>query len=81
MSEAAAESAWEPSPTGPVRDLAQLGVCAFLALLGVVMLVDASTLGNNTTGTDPLGPKAVPLVLGSALIVLATEDSFWPIAT
>ncbi|HYI58366.1 MAG TPA: tripartite tricarboxylate transporter TctB family protein [Microlunatus sp.] len=71
MSEAAAESAWEPSPTGPVRDLAQLGVCAFLALLGVVMLVDASTLGNNTTGTDPLGPKAVPLVLGSALIVLA----------
>jgi putative tricarboxylic transport membrane protein len=40
-------------------------------VLGVVVLVDASTLGNNTAGTDPLGPRAVPLVLGSALIVLA----------
>jgi putative tricarboxylic transport membrane protein len=55
----------------PARDLAQLGVCAFLVLLGVVVLIDASTLGRNSTGTDPLGPRAVPLVLGSALIVLA----------
>ena len=71
MSEAAAEPAWDPAPTGPVRDLAQLGVCVFLAVLGVIMLVDASTLGDNTTGTDPLGPKAVPIFLGSALILLA----------
>lgn len=56
---------------GPTRDLAQLGVCAFLVLLGVLVLVDASTLGSNSTGTDPLGPRAVPLVLGGALIVLA----------
>jgi putative tricarboxylic transport membrane protein len=40
-------------------------------VLGVVLLFDGSTLVNNTTGTDPLGPRAVPLVLGSALIVLA----------
>ena len=58
-------------PAGPDRDLAQLGVCAFLALLGIVVGVDASTLGNNATGTDPLGPRAVPLILGSALVVLA----------
>jgi putative tricarboxylic transport membrane protein len=57
--------------TGPGRDLAQLGVCVFLVLLGVVVLIDASTLGSNSTGTDPLGPRAVPLVLGSALVVLA----------
>jgi putative tricarboxylic transport membrane protein len=62
---------WAPAPSGPVRDLAQLGVCAFLLVLGVIMLVDASTLGDNTTGTDPLGPKAVPIFLGSALILLA----------
>ena len=62
---------WAPAPAGPVRDLAQLGVCAFLVVLGVIMLVDAAGLGNNTTGTDPLGPKAVPIVLGSALILLA----------
>lgn len=62
---------WAPVPSGPVRDLAQLGVCAFLVVLGVIMLVDASTLGDNTTGTDPLGPTAVPIFLGSALILLA----------
>ncbi len=62
---------WAPAPSGPVRDLAQLGVCAFLAVLGVIMLVDAAGLGDNTTGTDPLGPRAVPVVLGSALILLA----------
>jgi putative tricarboxylic transport membrane protein len=66
-----AGTAEAPAPAGSVRDLAQLGVCAFLVVLGVVMLVDASTLGTNSTGTDPLGPRAVPLVLGSALIVLA----------
>jgi putative tricarboxylic transport membrane protein len=55
----------------PRRDLAQLGVCAFLIVLGVIILIDASTLGTNSTGTDPLGPRAVPVVLGSALIVLA----------
>jgi putative tricarboxylic transport membrane protein len=72
MSEASSLAPAEASaPAGPGRDLAQLGVCAFLVVLGVVVLVDASTLGNNTTGTDPLGPRAVPLVLGSALIVLA----------
>src|SRR4051794_21704454 len=58
-------------PAPPAPDLAPLGVCAVLVLLGVIVLVDASTVGNNSTGTDPLGPRAVPLVLGSALIVLA----------
>ncbi|GAA3711083.1 tripartite tricarboxylate transporter TctB family protein [Microlunatus aurantiacus] len=62
---------WAPARSGPVRDLAQLGVCAFLVVLGVIMLVDATGLGDNTTGTDPLGPKAVPVFLGSALILLA----------
>jgi putative tricarboxylic transport membrane protein len=56
---------------GSGRDLAQLGVCAFLAVLGAVVLVDAATLGNNSTGTDPLGPRAVPVILGIALIGLA----------
>jgi putative tricarboxylic transport membrane protein len=64
-------SAPAEASAGADRDLAQLGVCAFLAVLGVVVLADAATLGSNTTGTDPLGPRAVPLVLGSALIVLA----------
>lgn len=60
-----------PHSAGARRDLAQLGLCAFLAIVGVVVLVQASTLGNNSTGTDPLGPRAVPFALGSALLLLA----------
>jgi putative tricarboxylic transport membrane protein len=71
MSDVAVGAAGAPVSAGPARDLAQLGVCAFLLVLGVIMLVDASTLGDNTTGTDPLGPKAVPIFLGTALILLA----------
>jgi putative tricarboxylic transport membrane protein len=57
----------------PARDrpYAEYGLCGFLALLGAVILVDAARLSNNTTGTDPLGPKPVPLLVGGALIVLA----------
>ena len=46
-------------------------LCAGLALAGVVVLVDALQLSNNRTGTDPLGPKPVPLLVGSLLIILA----------
>ena len=53
------------------RDYAEYGLCAFLALAGVVILVDAGRLSNNTTGVDPLGPKPVPLLVGGALVVLA----------
>ena len=72
MSEVAVPApAGAPAPAEPSRDLAQLGVCAFLAVLGVVILVDAAGLGNNSTGTDPLGPRTVPVVLGIALVGLA----------
>ena len=43
----------------------------FLALVGIVVLVDALQLSNNRTGVDPLGPKPVPVFVGSLLIVLA----------
>ena len=33
-------------------------------LMGVIVLIDASTLSNNRTGVDPLGPRAVPIVVG-----------------
>jgi putative tricarboxylic transport membrane protein len=67
----AAVPAEAPASAGPGRDLAQLGVCAFLALLGVVILVDAAGLQSGTTAVDPLGPRAVPLILGPLLVVLA----------
>ncbi|SEP80504.1 tripartite tricarboxylate transporter TctB family protein [Microlunatus flavus] len=55
---------------GPRRDLAQVGVCAFLLVLGVVVTVQALELTNQTS-IDPLGARAVPLVVGIALVVLA----------
>ena len=72
MSESATPASAEaPASAGAGRDLVQLGLCAFLGLVGVGVLVDAAGLGNNSTGTDPLGPRAVPLIVGSALVVLA----------
>jgi putative tricarboxylic transport membrane protein len=57
-------------PSAP-RNIAEYGVCVFLILLGVVVLVDALQLHNNRTGVDPLGPKPVPVFVGTVLIVLA----------
>ena len=36
------------------------GVCAALALLGVVVIVDATRIGAATSSNDPVGPKALP---------------------
>jgi putative tricarboxylic transport membrane protein len=46
-------------------------VCAFLALLGGLLLVDASRIGEASSSNDPVGPRAVPIVLGIALIVVS----------
>ncbi|GAA2446409.1 tripartite tricarboxylate transporter TctB family protein [Streptomyces macrosporus] len=55
---------------GPNR--AELLVCALLALLGAVVLCDALTMTDLPGAeTDPIGPKAVPIGVGAALLVLA----------
>jgi putative tricarboxylic transport membrane protein len=56
---------------GPRRNVAEYGVSVFLAVLGIVVLVDALQLSNNRTGVDPLGPKPVPVLVGGLLILLA----------
>jgi putative tricarboxylic transport membrane protein len=58
------------APVG-VRDRAQYGVCAALALLGVVVIIDASRIGAATSSNDPIGPKALPFVIGAALILIS----------
>lgn len=58
-------------PLGRVRDRAQLGLCAALAVVGVVVLVDASRLGAVTSSNDPVGPKAMPFLVGGGLLVVA----------
>lgn len=54
-----------------LREHSELGVCALLALTGLLVLID-SLLGTDAgSRSDPLGPHAVPLVLGVLLLVLA----------
>ena len=45
--------------------------CAFLALLGVILMIDASTLSSNLTGADPLGPRPAPILIGVVSLILA----------
>ncbi|HMM97189.1 tripartite tricarboxylate transporter TctB family protein [Phycicoccus sp.] len=58
-------------PLGRVRDRAQLGLCAALALAGVVVVVDASRLGHVTSSNDPIGPRAMPFVVGGLLLLVS----------
>ncbi|THV40547.1 tripartite tricarboxylate transporter TctB family protein [Glycomyces buryatensis] len=53
------------------RDLAQLWVCGFLVLLGILAIIDASRLGGFSASNDPIGPKPVPIILGILLFVVA----------
>ena len=59
------------APSAAPRNVAEYGVCLFLLLLGAVVLLDALQLSDNRTGVDPLGPKPVPVLLGSLLVGLA----------
>lgn len=67
----------EAEDTGPAtaggwwRGRAELGLCVFLAVLGVVVLVDAMSLPTDFTQRGPLGPKAVPVVVGVLLLLVA----------
>ena len=58
------------APAG-VRDRAQYGVCAALALLGLVVIWDATQIGAATSSNDPVGPKALPFIIGGALLVIS----------
>ncbi|MFF0345232.1 tripartite tricarboxylate transporter TctB family protein [Kribbella sp. NPDC004875] len=53
------------------RDKAQYGVCGFLAVVGVLVIVDAARLQHIANSNDPIGPKPVPIVLGVLLLVVA----------
>ncbi|MEU4423286.1 tripartite tricarboxylate transporter TctB family protein [Actinoplanes sp. NPDC024001] len=53
------------------RDRAQYGVCVFLALVGILVIVDAALTGNATSSNDPIGPRPVPILLGALLLIVA----------
>ncbi|EEP71906.1 integral membrane protein [Micromonospora sp. ATCC 39149] len=55
----------------PGGDRAQYGVCAFLALVGGLVIADALRIGHAISPADPIGPKPVPILLGALLLVVA----------
>lgn len=66
----------EDKPVTDVRessrgeDRAQYGLCAFLALVGLLVIADALRI-THLTGGDPVGPRPVPMILGALLLVIA----------
>jgi putative tricarboxylic transport membrane protein len=52
-------------------DRSELGICALLAVLGVLVLADAVRIPTDFAQRGPVGPKAVPVVVGVALLVVA----------
>jgi len=54
-----------------LKERSELGVSAVLAVLGVVVLVDALRIHTDFAQRGPVGPKAVPVVVGVGLLVVA----------
>ncbi|MFG3558610.1 tripartite tricarboxylate transporter TctB family protein [Micromonospora sp. NPDC047557] len=58
----------EPAPR---PDRAQYAVCAFLVLVGGLVIVDGFRTGHAISAADPIGPKPLPILLGVLLLIVA----------
>jgi putative tricarboxylic transport membrane protein len=54
-----------------LREHSELGISALLVLLGVLVLTDALRIPTDFAQRGPVGPKAVPIVVGTALLLVA----------
>ncbi|MFE9504377.1 tripartite tricarboxylate transporter TctB family protein [Streptomyces anthocyanicus] len=54
-----------------LREHSELGVCVLLLALGVLVLTNALTMDVDITQRGPVGPKTVPVVVGTGLLVIA----------
>jgi putative tricarboxylic transport membrane protein len=54
-----------------LRERSELGVAALLLAAGVLVLADVLTAPRAGNAADPLGPNAVPFLLGALLLLLA----------
>jgi putative tricarboxylic transport membrane protein len=52
-------------------DRSELGICALLLVLGVLVLTDAIRIPTDFAQRGPVGPKAVPVVVGVSLLLVA----------
>jgi putative tricarboxylic transport membrane protein len=58
-------------PSAAKSDRSELGICALLLVLGVLVLTDAIRIPTDFAQRGPVGPKAVPVVVGVALLLVA----------
>ncbi|SDP83441.1 tripartite tricarboxylate transporter TctB family protein [Lentzea jiangxiensis] len=54
-----------------LREHSELGICVLLVVLGVLVLTDALRIPTDFAQRGPVGPKAVPILVGSLLLVVA----------
>ncbi|MFD5973728.1 MULTISPECIES: tripartite tricarboxylate transporter TctB family protein [Streptomyces] len=54
-----------------LRDHSELGVCVLLLAIGTLVLTDALTMSVDIAQRGPIGPRTVPFVVGSALLLVA----------
>jgi putative tricarboxylic transport membrane protein len=54
-----------------LRERSELGICALLVVLGVLVLTDALRIPTDFAQRGPVGPKAVPILVGSLLLVVS----------
>jgi putative tricarboxylic transport membrane protein len=54
-----------------LKGRSELGVAALLGAAGALVLLDAARLVTPYSQSDPVGPKAVPLIVGALLVVCA----------
>jgi putative tricarboxylic transport membrane protein len=60
------------APTGSTQEQgrSELGVALFLGVIGLVVIVSALLLPESRIARGPVGPAAVPLVVGGLLVVV-----------
>ncbi len=64
-------TATKTEPRSWLRERSELGICALLVVLGVLVLTDALRIPTDFAQRGPVGPKAVPILVGSLLLIVA----------
>ncbi|APF40388.1 tripartite tricarboxylate transporter TctB family protein [Neomicrococcus aestuarii] len=57
--------------TTSLKGRSELGVAAFLFVVGAVVLWNGATMTAPFSHTDPVGPRAFPFIIGGLLVVVA----------
>ncbi|SDX92388.1 putative tricarboxylic transport membrane protein [Modestobacter sp. DSM 44400] len=57
--------------SAPEQGRSEFGVALFLGALGVLVIVEALLLPDSLIARGPVGPAAVPVVVGSLLVIVA----------